>query len=351
MTVKKLQEIIKEKSYQAFLVTNLHNVFYLTNFWASSGAVLVTADISYFMTDARYILKAREEIQGFEIIETRDFLRQVKGILDEKNIHKLLFEEDVAYSFYKQMQLILVDIDLAAASNLVESLRMIKTPEEIEIIKQACSISDQAFTDVLNFITPGKTELEVANFLDFRMRELGASGVSFETIVASGKRSSMPHGVASDKKIEVGDPITLDFGCYYKHYASDMTRTIFLGQPTDEMIEVYNTVLMSNEALIGQAKSGIKLSDYDLIARQVIADAGYGDYFTHGIGHGLGIDVHEIPYFSKTSEGFLEADMVVTDEPGIYLDNHFGVRIEDDLLITDNSCEILTRSSKEIIIL
>lgn len=218
-------------------------------------------------------------------------------------------------------------------------------------IRKACSISDRAFTDVLDFIKAGQTtELQVANFLDFRMREYGASGISFETIVASGKRSAMPHGVASDKVIESGDMLTLDFGCYYNHYVSDMTRTIHIGDISDKEREVYQLVLEANQAVIDSVKAGMVRKDYDKAARNVIANAGYGDYFTHGIGHGIGLDIHEIPYFGQ-SEEVVEAGMVITDEPGIYLDNAFGVRIEDDLIVTEEGCEVLTLAPKELIVL
>ena len=204
---------------------------------------------------------------------------------------------------------------------------------------------------MLDFIKAGQTtELQVANFLDFRMREYGASGISFETIVASGKRSAMPHGVASDKVIESGDMLTLDFGCYYNHYVSDMTRTIHIGDISDKEREVYQLVLEANQAVIDSVKAGMVRKDYDKAARNVIANAGYGDYFTHGIGHGIGLDIHEIPYFGR-SEEVVEAGMVITDEPGIYLDNAFGVRIEDDLIVTEEGCEVLTLAPKELIVL
>jgi Xaa-Pro aminopeptidase len=232
------------------------------------------------------------------------------------------------------------------------SERQVKDSDEIELIREACRISDQAFTDVLKFIEPGRTEIEVANFLDFRMRELGASGISFETIVASGKRSALPHGVATNKPIDFGDVVTMDFGCFYEHYASDMTRTIFVGQVDDEMRKVYETVLAANSALIKQAKAGLSYAEFDKIPRDIITAAGYGKNFTHGIGHGFGLDIHEVPFFNqKMTEQFLLENMVMTDEPGIYLSGIGGVRIEDDLIITADGCEVLTHSPKELIVI
>ena len=236
-------------------------------------------------------------------------------------------------------------------TGFIENLRMIKDEQEIATIRKACQISDQAFLDVLDFIKPGETtELAVMNFLDARMRQLGASGASFDFIIASGYRSAMPHGVASDKVIQNGETLTMDFGCYYNHYVSDMTRTVHVGQVTDEEREIYDIVLRSNQALIEAAKAGLSRIDFDRIPRQIINDAGYGPYFSHGIGHGIGLDIHEIPYFGKSEEP-IEAGMVLTDEPGIYLDGKYGVRIEDDLLITETGCEVLTLAPKELIVI
>ena len=243
-------------------------------------------------------------------------------------------------------------MELFATTNYLLELRQIKDSSEIRTIQKACEIADEAFSEALKFIEPGRTEIEVANFLDFKMRDMGASGISFDTIVASGKRSSLPHGVATHKMIEFGDVVTIDFGCYYEHYASDMTRTIFVGSVDDKMAEIYHTVQKANQLLIEQARSGMTYADYDRVPREVIETAGFGKYFTHGIGHGLGLDVHEIPYFSQAMlEPVLQSGMVVTDEPGIYLPEFGGVRIEDDLLITDNGCEVLTKAPKELIVI
>lgn len=207
------------------------------------------------------------------------------------------------------------------------------------------------FIDVLDFIKPGQTtEMDVNHFLDHRMRQLGAEGASFEFIVASGYRSAMPHGRASEKVIQAGETLTLDFGCYYQHYVSDMTRTIHIGHVTDQEREIYDVVLRANKALIEQAKEGVTYREFDAIPREIINAAGYGANFTHGIGHGIGLDIHEYPYFGKSDET-IKAGMVLTDEPGIYLDDKYGVRIEDDLLITENGCEVLTLAPKELIVI
>ena len=267
------------------------------------------------------------------------------------NLDKIGFDSQVSFAYYQMLQGVFAGYDLAPMTNFMEKLRMIKDASEIATIRKACSISDRAFADMLDFIKPGQTtELQVANFLDFRMREYGASGVSFETIAASGYRSAMPHGVASEKVIQSGENLTLDFGCYYNHYVSDMTRTIHIGDTTDEEREIYDVVLRANQAVIDSVKTGMTRRDYDKLARDVIEKAGYGEHFTHGIGHGIGLDIHEIPFFGNSDE-LVEVGMTITDEPGIYLDNKYGVRIEDDLVVTENGCEVLTLAPKELIVL
>lgn len=348
--VRAFEAKLAASDLDGFVVTGQKNIYYLTGFWGSAGTIFISGNRRLFLTDARYTLIAKKQVVGFDIIETRSALTEIAKIIKEDGLKKIGFENQVSYGFYQTLSSVFEGYDLVATSDFVETLRMIKDADEIATIRRACQISDQAFLDVLDFIKPGKTEIEVANFLDFRMRELGASGVSFETIVASGYRSSMPHGVASDKVIASGETVTLDFGCYYNHYVSDMTRTIHVGQVTDEERLLYDLVLRSNQTLIEHAKAGMANPDYDKVARDVLKEAGYGDYFTHGIGHGMGLDVHELPFF-HTGAGELQAGMVVTDEPGLYIEGKYGVRIEDDLLITENGCEVLTLAPKELIVL
>lgn len=348
--VRAFEAKLAASDLDGFVVTGQKNIYYLTDFWGSAGTIFISGNRRLFLTDARYTLIAKKQVVGFDIIETRSALTEIAKIIKEDGLKKIGFENQVSYGFYQTLSSAFEDYDLVATSDFVETLRMIKDADEIATIRRACQISDQAFLDVLDFIKPGKTEIEVANFLDFRMRELGASGVSFETIVASGYRSSMPHGVASDKEIASGETVTLDFGCYYNHYVSDMTRTIHVGQVTDEERLLYDLVLRSNQTLIEHAKAGMANPDYDKVARDVLKEAGYGDYFTHGVGHGMGLDVHELPFF-HTGAGELQTGMVVTDEPGLYIEGKYGVRIEDDLLITENGCEVLTLAPKELIVL
>ena len=342
---------LSQSGLDALLVTGQKNIYYLTDFWGTNATVFITKNRRLFLTDSRYTLIAKQSVHGFDIIESKDPLKDIVKIIEADNLETIGFDNQVSFAYYQGLQAIFEGCTLSPQSNFMEELRMIKDEKELATIRKACSISDRAFTDVLDFIKPGQTtELQVANFLDFRMREYGASGISFESIIASGYRSAMPHGVASEKVIQSGETLTMDFGCYYNHYVSDMTRTIHIGDTTDEEREIYDIVLRSNQALIDAAKAGMTRRDYDKVARDVIVEAGYGDYCTHGIGHGIGLDIHEIPYFGNSDET-IEAGMVLTDEPGVYLADKYGVRIEDDIIITENGCELITLAPKELIVL
>ena len=342
---------LAQSGLDALLVTGQNNIHYLTNFWGTNATVFITKNRRLFLTDSRYTLIAKQSVHGFDIIESKDPLKDIVKLIEADKLETIGFDNQVSFAYYQGLQAIFEGYTLSPQNNFMEELRMIKDDKELATIRKACSISDRAFTDVLDFIKPGQTtELQVANFLDFRMREYGASGTSFESIIASGYRSAMPHGVASEKVIQSGETLTMDFGCYYKHYVSDMTRTIHIGDTTDEEREIYDIVLRSNQALIDAAKAGMTRRDYDKVARDVIVEAGYGSHFTHAIGHGIGLDIHEIPYFGNSDET-IEAGMVLTDEPGVYLADKYGVRIEDDIIITENGCELITLAPKELIVL
>lgn len=349
MRIQKIKEKMTAAALDGFLVTDMKNIYYLTGFSGTAGVLLLTENQDYFFTDDRYIEFAKEVVKDMEVISTRTPFKEIATLSIE--LRKLGFEDALDFATY---QLLSSEIksELCPTSNFFMELRQIKDMSELNMIRKACEITDESFSAVLNYIEPGRKEIDVANFLDFKMRELGATGVSFETIVASGKRSALPHGVASDKVIEFGDPVTLDFGCFYKHYASDMTRTIFVGEVSKQMEEIYELVKSANEALIQKAKAGLSYAEVDKIPRDIIEVGGYGKNFSHGIGHGFGLDVHELPYFNqKMTDKFLQEGMLITDEPGIYLPGLGGVRIEDDLLIKKDGCEQLTKSSKKLTVI
>lgn len=350
--VEKLRNCMKELEVDGYFVTTLQNVRYLTGFTGTTGVAFVTANEQFFITDFRYREQATEQCKNFDvIIHQAGVFQELACIIDDLDLQRIAIEADeMNVATYQQLQSIL-NIEIVPTSGVIEKIREVKDASEIKIIRQAIEIADQAFEHILTFIKPGITEIQVANELDFYMRSLGASGVSFDTIVASGVRSSMPHGVASQKVIESGDLITLDFGCYYEGYVSDMTRTIALGTIDPKLKEIYEIVLRANEIVNENTKAGITGKQMDALARDYITQKGYGDDFGHSTGHGIGLDIHEGPSISFRNEEPLVVNNIVTNEPGIYLAGLGGVRIEDDLLIQEGGVEILNHSPKELIIL
>lgn len=350
--VKNVQDKLSKYNIDALLVTNMFNVRYLANFTGTTGLVVITKDEAYFVTDFRYTEQAAEEAKGFTIVKNEGpIFEEVAKIVQEDKIENLGFEqENITYAVYNQINDI-IPCELVPVTSLVEKLREVKTEDEINIIKEAINITEKAYDYILGFVKPGKTEIEVANELDFYMRNEGATSVSFDTIVASGVRSAMPHGVASDKVIEEGDMVTIDFGCYYKGYVSDMTRTFAVGDPGEQMKEIYEIVYQANKKVNEVAKAGMTGAELDAIARDYIAEKGYGPQFGHTLGHGIGLEVHEGPSLSFRNEDKLVVNNIVTNEPGIYVPGLGGVRIEDDLVIKEDGAEILMTTPKELIIL
>lgn len=353
--VTNLQNIIKKEQIDGIIITNLYNVRYLASFTGTSGAVVITIDNAYFITDARYTEQAKKQCVGFELInQTGTLLYSIANLINDLNIKSIGFEADhLTFTQFEQLKSELKNnIALKPTNNFVASLRELKDENEFEIIKQACSIADKAFYHILDFIKPGMTELQVANEMDFYMRSLGATSVSFDTIVASGLRSAMPHGVASEKIIEKGDFITLDYGCYFNGYVSDMTRTISLGEPRFAQLKEIHQVVLEAQNLVNETVSaGMSGFEVDKIARDYITKCGYGQYFTHSTGHGIGLEIHENPALSKISQTILKPGHAITNEPGIYIPGIGGVRIEDDLFVRENKVEVVTKASKELIIL
>lgn len=348
----KLRKAFLETGIDGILIASPYNRRYLSNFTGTAGVVLISLERAQFITDFRYVEQAKKQCEGFEIVQhgasiAGEIADQVKNL----GIQKLGFEEDhVTFASFKVYENA-VKAELVPVSGLVEKLRLIKTDTEIKILKEAADIADAAFKHILEFLRPGKTELEVANELEFFMRKAGASSSSFDTIVASGLRSALPHGVASEKVIEKGDFVTLDYGAYYKGYVSDITRTVAVGQPDVKLKEIYQVVYEAQARGMAGIKPGMTGKEADALTRDYIAEQGYGEYFGHSTGHGIGLEVHEGPALSIRSDLILEPGMVVTCEPGIYIPGLGGVRIEDDTRITYDHNEALTHSTKELMIL
>lgn len=352
MKLAKLRQALMDQGLDAILITNEFNRRYMTGFTGTAGVAIVSQNDAVFITDFRYVEQANAQIKDFRIVQhAASITAEVGNQAALMGIGKMGFEKDAMtygmYELYKAS----VKADLVPVSGLIEKIRLIKTSEEINIIKVACEIADNAFSHILNFIAPGKTELEVSNELEFFMRKQGATSSSFDIIVASGVRSALPHGVATDKVIEKGDFVTLDFGALYNGYISDITRTIAVGQPSEKLVEMYNVVLESQLLALEKVGPGMTGIEADAVARDYLTSKGYGEAFGHSTGHGIGLEVHEGPGLSFRSNTVLEPNMVVTIEPGVYLPGIGGVRIEDDILITENGNERCTHSTKELIII
>lgn len=348
----KVQNELKNRGMEALLVFSPYNLRYVSNFTGTTGYALLTQHKAFFVTDARYTQQAKKQVLGYEVIEqTGTWIQTMQDIMVREGISRVGFEEDHVTVAQQKIFSSSFSAALEGVSGLIEAIREIKDEEELNTIRKACSISDAAFLHILNILKPGITEIEVANELDFYMRKLGATGVSFDTIVASGYRSAMPHGVASEKPIERGDLVTLDFGCYYKGYVSDMTRTVAVGEPIDQLKEIHAITLEAQRLVNEQAGPGKTGADLDRIARDYIASKGYGAHFVHSTGHGIGLEIHEGPSINRLSQTVLVPGHVITNEPGIYLDGIGGVRIEDDLIVTSTGVEIIQQVPKELIIL
>ena len=339
----------------AMLLTSVPNRFYASGFQNSSGAVIVTKDgANYVYTDSRYIEAAQNTIEDATVEEVtggfKGYMAVIRDVIAKHNIKKLGFEEsDTPYVAYGLIEKEL-GVELYPNQEPVTAKRAEKTPEEIEAMLEAEAISEKSYLETLEFITPEKTEKEIAAYLLYRMLSNGAEDKSFDPIVVSAEHSSMPHGVPSTMKIKKGF-LTMDFGVKYKGYCSDTTRTICIGQPTEEMKKIYYTVYDAQMAGIEKAAVGVPCCDIDRAGRDVIEKAGYGKYFGHGFGHSLGIEIHEFPRASLSCDYLMRSGTVMTAEPGIYLPGKFGVRIEDVLYVTDEGCRDITKLDKNLIIL
>ncbi|MFG3611793.1 M24 family metallopeptidase [Rummeliibacillus stabekisii] len=350
--VERLVKALNSQNLDGLLITNNYNLRYMTGFTGTSGVAVVSQKEAVFITDFRYTEQASKQITGYRIVEHKGtIIEEIAAIVKELGIKSLGFEKDVvSYSMYEAYSKV-IPADLVGVTDLIEKIRLVKTEDELKTIKAACQIADETFEHIIQFIKPGKTELEVSNELEFYMRKLGATSSSFDTIVASGVRSALPHGVATDKIIEKGDFVTLDYGALYNGYISDMTRTVAVGKPSEQLKEIYQIVLEAELLGLEKFKPGMTGKEADAICRDYIKEHGYGDAFGHSTGHGIGLEVHEGPGLSFRSNITLEPGMVVTCEPGIYLPGVGGVRIEDDTLITETGNEKLTHAPKELIIL
>ncbi len=352
--IKKIQKLLLQKKQFPYLVASLINIKYCTGFEGSYAYLIYFEDETVFISDSRYeeyALMILPKNVRF-ILQQKDFFKSLLSLLKEKKIKKLFLEEhSITLSQYKMIKNECKGIALNYGGDVINELRSIKDEDEIETIKKAARITDACFHHILTIIKPGITEWDIAVEIEYYYKKHGCQGTSFETIVASGAGSSMPHYKTGTKKIKAGEPVLIDMGCIFNGYCSDMTRTVFIKSIPNGIKTIYYIVKEAQQRAVDAVKPGLITNKLDSIARDFIAAKGYGDLFGHSLGHGVGLDVHEIPAVKHNGAVALKKGMVITVEPGIYIPKKAGIRIEDMVLVTSLGHEVLTKSTKELIIL
>lgn len=335
------------KDGEAAFISSYPNIFYYSGFTSEDGYLLISHDKLLLITDSRYTIQAKNQASEFEVVDIKRGWENIFKMIDAEFIG---YEENrVTVKEYRNLRLKVGSKELIEMQKLITAPRRVKDDTEIEKIAEAERIGDEAFCYVLDRIRAGRTERDVALDIEFFMKKQGASALSFDTISASGLRSAMPHGTATDKPLEKGDFLTLDFGCVYEGYCSDMTRTVVIGHADERQREIYNIVLKAQQSSLDALAAGKRCDEIDAEARKLIKDAGYGDNFGHGLGHSVGIEIHENPSLSPKCTDVIEIGNVLTVEPGIYIEGFGGVRIEDLTAVTSNGVKNLTSSPKQLI--
>ncbi|ATZ21629.1 aminopeptidase P family protein [Mesoplasma tabanidae] len=347
-----VNQLLELNSAEAILFYSPENRYWFSRFKSSLGYLLITKTKSYLLVDGRYITAARNSKNIPAEIEIREFssnlFTQMKEILKEHNVHKLGFESDwVHYAEFEKYASIFTDQTLVPIN--CSEIRIVKDEWEIEQLQKACDITNEVFEAILEYVKPGMTEKELQRFIDNEFLVKGAEKISFDTIIASGVNGSMPHAVPTDKKIEIGDLVTIDMGCYYNGYCSDQTRTIAIGEIDAKLEDIYNAVYEAQSIGISLVSEGVNAGQIHKQVYDFIEQKGYGGYFTHGLGHGYGVEIHEEPYASAAGNTVLKENMTLTIEPGIYIPGLGGVRIEDDILVLKEGYRMLTTAKRELV--
>lgn len=350
-----LDNILNELKLDAVVITDAYNMRHVSGFRGGEGALYISETQKVLITDSRYTEQAEKESDFTVVEEHREHKREqiLKECMEKEGktggFHMGYEDESLLCSQFDKMKEALPVAVWTPLKDRIDNLRSIKTEEELKYLAKAEEIGDKAFAKLLPLLKPGMTELQAAAELEYLMKQEGAENLSFSTIVASGLNSSMPHAIPGEKKFEEGDFITFDFGCKYKGYCSDMTRTIVLGKASEKQKEIYNVVLKAQLAALDALRAGVSGSSVDKVARDIITEAGYGEYFGHGLGHSVGLFIHENPRLSPTDDTILQPGMVETVEPGIYVPGFGGVRIEDMVVVTEDGYVNLAHSPKELI--
>ena len=344
-----IKDILKDYGVNAALVITASNTFYLSGYESTNCRILITNDKDYFFTDMRYLEEAKNAIgDRFEVL--LGGVEEIKGIVDDLGVKALGVEENVSYGEYRSLEELFKGVEFVAVDEAFSKIRAIKTEREISLIKTAQSVTETAFNEILPFIKEGVTEIEIAARLEYIMLKNGCE-LAFDSIVAFGENGSKPHAHRSERKLRRGEFVTMDFGAKYKGYCSDMTRTVALGAVDERKARAYNAVLEANKLAEKAIKIGEKCCDIDAVARNYLAKFSLDKFFSHSLGHSVGVDIHEMPAFSPRCDEVLKEGMIITVEPGVYLEGDFGLRIEDIALVTKNGAEILTHADKNLIVL
>lgn len=354
--MQNLMERLKALDLEALLLVNDSNIRYLSQYTGSDSFLLLLENKKYFITDYRYTEQAEQECPDYEVVvanrETETHEQVIAQLIDSHNLSKVGFEAlHASYKLISSLEKEVSSCQLVPTERVVEDLRAIKSDDEIANISKAAAIADLAFGEILESIKEGVSETELTWELENRLRDHGSQGSAFPIILISGQKTSMPHGIPSDKKIEKGDFITLDFGALYNGYRSDMTRTVILGKPDVKQSKVYEIVREVQSIGVDRVKEGIPGRDVNQAVNDAIAKHNYLEFAGKGLGHGLGLDIHEIPFLNARCKEPLKAGNAITIEPGIYIPFWGGVRIEDTVVVTREGCEILTKSPKDLTIL
>ncbi len=351
LRLERVKDRIAHHKLDALLVSSIVNVRYLFGFTGSNATALITPDTSFFITDRRYTQQSRQQVQNAEIIiAKKDLISELKKITAIRPRVKLGFESmHLKVKDFMQLKKTLPQIKLMGSERIIEKIASVKDAEEIENVKKAGAVCGKVLKEVFPLINPGVCELEISAELSYRAKKHGSETDPFEPIVASGKRSALPHGISSAKKLEHGDLVIIDFGAVVNGYAADITRTVVLGELSLKQKEIVDVVFNALEVSESAAKPGLTGKQLDQVARDYINKRGYGDFFQHSLGHGLGLDVHELPRIGEQSSDPIEAGNVITLEPGIYDPEMGGVRIEDDFVITSDGSENLTPFPREVV--
>jgi Xaa-Pro aminopeptidase len=346
---QRLLRFFEEHDLDLLLIEHPVNVRYLSGFTGSEGTLLLTPDGGWFVCDSRYTLQAGNEVSGLTVVEQAQRQEGIVDLARQAGCHRLGFEAaHTSVSGHQRLLTRLPDITLVALGPELDTIRTCKDASELEQLSQVAALASASLEAVLPLVHPALIESELALQLEFEMRRRGADGRGFDFIVASGVRGAMPHGRASDKAIQVGELVTIDFGAVRDGYYSDETVTVAVGSVNKQQQQIYQTVLTAHDLALAAVKPGITCRDLDAVARDYIRDQGFGEYFGHGLGHGVGLDIHEKPVLSPRSDGIVEEGMVVTIEPGIYIPGFGGVRIEDTVAVTADGCRLLTGVSKQL---